>query len=261
MKTAMLIGILIIATTGLPALTAHGTSMPVVNDTVDPSLSILSPNGGEAWYIGDSNDISWTASDTNLSPDSIYLWYSLNGGADYLPIAEGIANDGIEPWEMPDTQSYNARVRIQVSDSFGNISQIASASPFSITYVPPQEPGGVAINTSNGIDAVITWQPVTQTIYSTPITPDGYIVLYNESAYEHDEHFYYYLWDVTSDTSFTHGGVMRRRAEMFYRVVAYKDYDGRMAGILAKAKAHPETKLSFAEIKQALVTASMGADK
>ena len=261
MKTAMLIGILFSLTTVLLALSGFGTSAPVVNDTVDPSLSIISPNGGEAWYIGDTNDIIWTASDTNLSPNSVYLWSSLNGGADYSSLAEAIANSGSYPWELPSTQSYNAKVRIKVSDSFGNFTQKASASAFTITYVPPQAPEGIIVNTTNGIDAILTWQPVTQTIYNTPITPDGYIVLYNESAYENDEHFYYYLWDVTSGTSFTHGGVMRRRGEMFYRVVAYKDYDGRMANILSAARANPATKLSLAGIKQALVSAAMGGEK
>lgn len=261
MKTAMLSCILFVCVNGLLALSGYGTSAPVVNDTVDPSLSILAPNGGEAWYIGDTNDITWTASDTNLTPNSVYLWYSMNGGTDYLPIAAGTANDGSESWEMPSTQSYNTKVRVRVSDNFGNFTQKSSASAFTITYVPPQEPTGVSVNTTNGIDAIVTWQPVTQNIYNSPLTPDGYIVLYNESPYEHDEHFYYYLWDVTSGTTFTHGGVMRRRGEMFYRVVAYKDYDGRMAGILAAARANPETKLSLADIKQALVSATIGGEK
>jgi len=261
MKTAMLTCILFLFATGIMALTGYGTSAPVVNDTVDPSLSILAPNGGEAWYIGDTNDITWTASDTNLSPNSVYLWYSMNGGSSYTTLAEAIANSGSYPWEMPFTQSYNAKVRIKVSDSFGNFTQKASASAFTIAYVPPQAPEGVNVNTANGIDAILTWQPVTQTIYNTPIIPDGYIALYNESPYEHDEHFYYYLWDVSSGTTFTHGGVMRRRGEMFYRVVAYKDYDGRMAGILSAARANPESKLSLADIKHAFVSAIMGGDK
>lgn len=261
MKTAMLLCILFMFGSGLMALTGYCTTAPVINDTVDPSLSITAPNGGEAWYFGDTNDIIWTASDTNLSPNSVYLWYSMNGGTNYIPLAEAIANSGNYPWEMPSVQSYNAKVRMKVSDSFGNFTQKASASAFTITYVPPQAPEGVNVDTTNGIDAILTWQPVTQTIYNTPITPDGYIVLYNESPNEHDEHFYYYLWDVTSGTSFTHGGVMRRRGEMFYRVVAYKDYDGRMASILSAARANPESKLSLSGIKQALVTTAIGGDK
>jgi len=247
MKTAMLLCILFLFGSGLMALTGYGTTAPVINDTVDPTLSITAPNGGEAWYIGDTNDIIWTASDTNLSPNSVYLWYSMNGGTTYLPLAEAIATAGSYPWEMPDSQSYNARVRIKVSDSFGNYSQIASASPFTVTYVPPQAPTGMTIDTSNNVDAVLSWNAVTQTIYNTPISPDGYIVLYNETPYEDDQ--YYYFLTETSQLTHTHTRVARFRDQMFYKVVAYKDYDGRLAAVLAEAKSRPDTKMSFAEIK------------
>ncbi len=259
MKTAMLIGILFSLTTVLLALSGYGTSAPVVNDTVDPSLSILAPNGGEAWYIGDTNDITWTASDTNIIPNSVYLWYSLNGGTDYLPIAEATGNDGTEPWLMPSVQSYNAKVRIKVSDSFGNFSQKASASPFTITYVPPLPPAGVTVNTSNGVDAVITWQPVTENIYHTPLTPDGYLVLYNETPYE-DDQFYYFL-AMTTGLSHTHPWVARFRNQMFYKVIAFKDYRGALANILQQAVQNPELKLSLTEIKEALQNYPWGGEK
>ncbi|MCK9610381.1 MAG: GPI anchored serine-threonine rich family protein [Candidatus Cloacimonas sp.] len=259
MKTTMLTCILFIFVTGLLALSGYDTSAPVINDTVDPTLSILTPNGGEAWYIGDTNDITWTASDTNLSPNSIYLWCSLNGGTDYLPLAEGIANDGTESWLIPSPQSYNAKVQIKVSDSFGNFTQKASASPFTITYVPLLAPTGITVDISNGVDAVISWQEVTETIYHTPLTPDGYIVLYNETPYE-DDQFYNFLASVTG-LSHTHYNVAQSWDQMFYKVIAYKDYDGRMAEVLARAKANPELKFSLADIKQALVSASIGGEK
>ncbi len=229
-------------------------------DTVNPEITIIAPNGGEAWYIGDSNNILWNATDTNITPNTIYLWYSLNGGSDYLSLAEAIANSGSWPWQMPDTQTYNARVRIQAQDNFGNLTQKNSAGAFSITYVPPAAPANVNVNISNTVDAVITWDPVTQTIYGTPITPDGYIVLYNETPYEDAEHLYYFLWDVTSGTSFTHPRVTLHRDQFYYRVVAYKDYDGRMADVLAVAKANPVIKLTLEDIK-ALLLSSLGGDK
>jgi len=48
MKTAMLLCILFMFGSGLLALTGYGTTAPVINDTVDPTLSITAPNGGEA---------------------------------------------------------------------------------------------------------------------------------------------------------------------------------------------------------------------
>ncbi len=212
-------------------LTGLGDSDYFAMDTVAPDLTLLSPNGGEAWYIGDTNNILWTATDTNLSPNSIYLWYSLSGGSDYQSLAEGIANSGSYPWEMPSVQSYNARVRIRVNDSFGNITQKSSLNAFTITYIPPAPPQGVIIDTSNGIDAVLSWQPVTTTIYNTPIVPDGYIVLYNETPYE-DEQFYYYHGETTG-TTYTHYNVAHRRDQMFYKIVAFKDYDARISNMLS----------------------------
>jgi len=259
MKTTMLTCILFIFVTGLLALSGYDTSAPVINDTVDPTLSILTPNGGEAWYIGDTNDITWTASDTNLSPNSIYLWCSLNGGTDYLPLAEGIANDGTESWLIPSPQSYNAKVQIKVSDSFGNFTQKASASPFTITYVPLLAPTGITVDISNGVDAVISWQEVTETIYHTPLTPDGYIVLYNETPYEDDQ--YYYFLGRSYTTTYTHHDVAEFRTQMFYKVLAYKNYRGDVDNVIQAALANPEAKISLAELKAALHSYNIGGEK
>jgi len=71
-------------------------------------------------------------------------------------------------------------------------------------------------------DALITWDPVTESESGTPLVPDRYIVLYNETPYEQDQ-FYYYLASTTG-TSFTHQEVALFRTQMFYRVVAVKFY-------------------------------------
>lgn len=215
-------------------LTGSGDSDYFIMDTVPPSLTLLSPNGGEAWYIGDTNAIIWTATDTNLDPNSVYLWYSLSGGSQYQNLAEGIYNSGSFPWEMPTVQSYNARVKVQIGDTFGNLSEKHSQGSFTITYVPPAAPEGVVVDTSNGIDAVLSWLPVTSTIYDTPIVPDGYIVLYNETPYE-DDQFYYYHGE-TAGITYTHYNVALRRDQMYYRIVAFKDYDDRMGEVLGRLK-------------------------
>jgi hypothetical protein len=258
-KATMLTCLLFVFYSLIYGLSSYTDTAVFTLDTVAPALDLISPNGGEEWYIGDNNDIVWTANDTNLNPNSVYLWYSLNGGADYLALGEGLANTLVFPWQMPDTQSYNVRVRLKISDTYGNFSQDTSLAPFSITYVPPAVPEGVNVDISSGIDAVISWQPVTHTIlpYNTPIVPDGYIVLYNETPYEGDQ-YYYYLWDVTTGTSFTHGRVALRRQQMYYRVVAYKDYQSRMANLLGSLRQDKTQKLNLAVIKKALREDGMG---
>ncbi len=229
-------------------------------DTIDPEITLIAPNGGEDWYIGETQNILWTVTETNLTTNSIYLWYSLNAGTDYITLAEAIANSGSYAWQIPDYQSFNAKVKVQATDDFGNQGEISSASVFSLIFAPPEAPGNVNVDISNNVSAIITWDPVTQTILGTPITPDGYIVLYNESPYEENEHFFYYLWDVTSGTSFTHVGVAQHRDQMYYRVVAYKDYEGRMAAILEAARNNPESKLSLADLKAGFLS-GLGGEK
>jgi hypothetical protein len=65
-------------------------------------------------------------------------------------------------------------------------------------------------------------EAVTETIYGSPMTPDLYLVLYNETPYE-DDNFYYYHGS-TQLTTYTHYNVALFRESMFYKVVAVKFY-------------------------------------
>jgi hypothetical protein len=47
MKTTMLICFMFMFGTGLTALTGYGTTAAVINDTIDPTLFLTAPNGGE----------------------------------------------------------------------------------------------------------------------------------------------------------------------------------------------------------------------
>lgn len=219
-------------------------------DTVPPELELISSNGGEEWYSGDTKNILWEASDTNLIVDSICIWYTLNPEDGYVTLVEGIKNSGVYPWLLPNETTHRGRVKVMAVDRLGNISEAISESPFSIIYDPPRSPSNVNINLNNNVDAVITWDPVTETINGTPIMPDGYLVLCSESAYENDEEFYNLLWDVREGTSFTHSDVLLHHNRMFYRVVAYKDYDGSLRSFLSEFKANPEMQVSYRELKE-----------
>ncbi len=255
MKTLVFTYCFVMFTIGILALSSYTDSGLVTLDTVPPELELISPIGGEAWYIGDTNDILWTATDFSPADNPVSLFYSLSGGTIYHPIISSFPNNGSYPWQMPDTQSYNARVRIVIVDAFGNQTIKNTPSAFSITYVPPEATQGVEVQIVNSSDAVITWLPVTQTIYSTPITPDGYVVLYNETPYEEDQ--YYYFLGETDQTTHTHQRVARFRSQMFYRIVAYKDYDGRMADIISLGRA--KQPLTWADIKTRLGQSDGGA--
>ena len=107
-------------------------------------------------------------------------------------------------------------VKLVVSDGSYTDSLIRD-DYITVEYVPPATPTGVQI-TIDSLDAIITWNPVDTTIYGTPITPDGYILLYCETA---DSVFYYLHF--TSDTTYTHYRVAKFRDQMYYKVLSYID--------------------------------------
>jgi hypothetical protein len=60
------------------------------------SVSVQSPNGGEVWVEGETEDITWTG--VNLNDVKIEL--SMNNGEDWTTIDESVPNTGSYPWTV-----------------------------------------------------------------------------------------------------------------------------------------------------------------
>ena len=86
-----------------------------------------------------------------------------------------------------------------------------------VTYCPPVAPDNVEVDIVYP-DANISWTAVDTTECGSVITPDGYIVLYSE-----DETEYLFL-NYTTQLSYVHTYVAQFRPQMFYQVVAFKDF-------------------------------------
>ena len=216
-------------------------------DTHDPVTNIIAPAGGENWFIGDSELILWSAEDSNLSSTPITIRYFSSNNPAHLTVIEDYENTGTYGWEIPPTPGQNVFILIEARDVFGNRSEAISAESFSLIPVPPASPENFQIDISNGLDALISWEPVTVTINGTPIDPDGYIILYSGIPYE-DDRLYYYLENVTEGTSFLHQGVVSSQDQMFYRVLAYKDYTGVWRDTLSRLSSQRGAKLTWKEL-------------
>ncbi len=202
---------------------------PVTLDNQLPTIAVTSPNGGEEWYFGDTHDIQWTASDDHLGESPIHLSWSSNGGADYTDLTD-TDNSGSWAWTLPTVLTESGLVKAVATDAFGNASEDISDSPFAIGYVPPAQPQNLVIDVSDGQNAVLSWQPVTTTIYGTPLTPDCYIIRY--SGMPQSDDVPYFFLGISSDSTFTHPNVVEFSDFMFYQVAAWVDHEDRLAELL-----------------------------
>ncbi len=118
----------------------------VIPDVTNPTVTVISPNGGESWTEGSMQTITWSASDTGMNKpegvngtaatiagvDSVSLWYSLNDGGSWTLIASGEDNDGSYSWTLPGTPTDSALVKVQAWDPSLNMGEDTSDAMFTI---------------------------------------------------------------------------------------------------------------------------------
>ena len=131
-----------------------------------PPIHVLAPNGGEGWFAGTNHYITWESSYS--SSDTVNLYYSVNGGANYTYITSK-ANDGSYLWTVPNIPTSQAKISIEVIDGATIASDESDgafviASP-SVYYVNPV----TGSNTNDGYTPSTAWK----TLYyaSTTSTP------------------------------------------------------------------------------------------
>jgi endonuclease/exonuclease/phosphatase family metal-dependent hydrolase len=95
--------------------------------TPTPSLTVLSPNGGESWVGGSSQAITWTASGVT----NVKVEYTLDGSTWTLLTASTAASTGSYPWTVPSSATTTARVR--VSDAANAALSDTSDAAFTVT--------------------------------------------------------------------------------------------------------------------------------
>ncbi|UCC80171.1 MAG: carboxypeptidase regulatory-like domain-containing protein [Candidatus Zixiibacteriota bacterium] len=101
-------------------------------DTVPPSVTVISPNGGENWASYSVQTILWNATD-NLGVTSIDIFFSSNGtGGPYNLVSSGESDDGLYLWNIPDDTTDNAFIKIIAYDYASNSAEDLSDGPFTI---------------------------------------------------------------------------------------------------------------------------------
>jgi M6 family metalloprotease-like protein len=101
-------------------------------DATAPLVSLLAPNGGESWAVGECRTISWQATDEN-GVVAVDLLVSYDGGLTFPQVlASGLANSGSWSWQLPLAPTVAARVRAVCRDAAHNEGSDDSDASFAI---------------------------------------------------------------------------------------------------------------------------------
>jgi hypothetical protein len=137
-------------------------STTVINQA--PTVTVTAPNGGEVLQVGQTFDITWTASDPNgdATIQKFDVRLSIDGGANFnLTVAPNVAGTARKfTWTVPvGFNTTQGRIRVIVTDTQGATSQDDSNANFTIadtgvvaTLTNPN--GG---NLKFGQQVLITW--------------------------------------------------------------------------------------------------------
>jgi len=126
-------------------------------DGIPPSVTLISPNGGEEYIVGETIQVSWTAEDESPNGEAnIHL--STNSGANFELLESGLSFSGNAITILPDNLTDNAIIQIEVSDYYGNSSVDVSDNPFSILPIPDILFSGLSAQFKlDSVDPLVTW--------------------------------------------------------------------------------------------------------
>ncbi len=171
----------------------HASLKGGINDKTAPSVSLLTPTGGDALSIGASYAISWAATD-NVGVTSVALEYTINDSVSFTPIASNLSNSGGSyQWTIPNLTSANVQIRITTQDAAGNKGyslsgkfSISDKTAPTVTVISPKggdvwqvasikaiqwtatdNIGVTEVDLSYSTDGMVSWYPIASSLTGT----------------------------------------------------------------------------------------------
>ncbi len=100
-------------------------------DAEPPSVTVLSPNGGEIWGGGTIHSVTYDATD-NVGVVAVDVYYREGVSEPWTKIAQGLEDTGSFVWSVHNTPTTGSRVRIVARDAFANQGEDQSNGDFTI---------------------------------------------------------------------------------------------------------------------------------
>ncbi len=111
----------------------------------NPSIEITSPSEGDVWEARTDEEISWDSEGGDDPTDTVSLYYSNDDGRSWEIIDEDVDDDEIYNWEIPNVDSRESRVRVEVTDEVGRTDYDIS-DQFTIEGIPPEPPENLEVD-------------------------------------------------------------------------------------------------------------------
>jgi len=96
----------------------------------NPTLTLISPNGGESWEVGTSRSIQWVSTG---SVGDVKIEYSTDNGSSWSIVSSSASNTGNYSWTVPTVESTNCLVRISEA---GDGSPLDTSDAVFTIYIP-----------------------------------------------------------------------------------------------------------------------------
>jgi hypothetical protein len=82
-------------------------------------------------------EVRWTATDKNLGPEPVALYYAAKREGPWVPIVRGLRNDGLYRWSFPRDVGGQFFLRLEVVDQAGNIARSEPSNPVVLDMTEP----------------------------------------------------------------------------------------------------------------------------
>jgi hypothetical protein len=112
--------------------TFSGLSGLVTFDSKPPMVTVIKPNGGEAYYYADPLLVKWDASDESFGTEPVTVSVSTDGGTSYTVVAAGLPDADSAYVTAPEVITDLAKVKVYVQDEFGLTAYDESDAVFSL---------------------------------------------------------------------------------------------------------------------------------
>ncbi|HEX3316092.1 MAG TPA: hypothetical protein VHR72_14435 [Gemmataceae bacterium] len=83
-------------------------------------------------------DIRWSASDANLGPEPVNLFYRARADQGWQVMARNVKNDGSYRWAFPPEIGGQVFVKLEVADLAGNMTKVETPTPILLDQTEPE---------------------------------------------------------------------------------------------------------------------------